>query len=522
MTTNIQARLRDAERLQASGEFARAEAAFGALLTDDPDSPYLHLRLSEARQSLGQYRDARAAALAAEAGMRRTDRWQALPYVTMRLLAFDERQLMKRAITSADWSKPEVLTQAPVLSQHLWLSGGYDEAIDLIDRTMQRAHPSALLHYSRANALRYGGRIDEATEALEDCLALDPGHPQAHWTLAYHAPSKVPGSRVDRIRRAKDRLAPSDPGQVFLDYALFKELDDAGDTAGAWLALERAMKLKRQGLHYDAARQEAAIEGLMDAAAPIAGGEGFYSEGHVPLFVVGLPRTGTTLLERILSKHDSIAAGGELADFTHALSFETNRFLASPPGAEDLAAIDQVRDWSAVGRSYLERTGYLRGSKPLLIDKNPSNIFHAVAIARALPQARILCLVRDSMDACFSNLKELFPGPGYGYSYDFGEMATHNRLFRKVAGAMQRALPGRFEAISYEEMATSPKRVADRIVRALGLPPQLGLTDTSGDDRPVLTASASQVRQPVHTGNIGGWRRYARQLEPLREMVGEE
>jgi tetratricopeptide (TPR) repeat protein len=521
MTTDIQARLREAERLQAAGDFARAESAFGALLAEDPDSPYLHLRLSESRQSLGQYRDSRAAALAAEAGMRRTERWQALPYVTMRLLAFDERPLMKRAIKAADWSRPEVLMQAPVLSQHLWLSGGYDEAIDLIDRTLQRAHPSALLHYSRANALRYGGRVDEATEALEDCLALDPGHPQAHWTLAYHAPSKVPGSRVDRIRRAKDRLAPSDPGQVFLDYALFKELDDAGDTAGAWLALERAMALKRQGLRYDAAAQEAAIEKLIETASPVGGGEGF-AEGHVPLFVVGLPRTGTTLLERILSKHDEIAAGGELSDFTHALSFETNRFLANPPSEEDQAAIAGVRDWAAVGRRYLERTAHLRGDKPILVDKNPSNIFHAVSIARALPQARILCLVRDSMDTCFSNFKELFPGQGYGYSYDFAEMATQNRQFRQLAGALQRALPGRFEAISYEELATSPKRVADRIVRALGLPPQLGLTETSRDDRPVLSASATQVRQAVHTGNIGGWRRYARQLEPLREMVGED
>jgi tetratricopeptide (TPR) repeat protein len=508
--------------VQAAGEYTRAEGAFGELLADDPDSPYLHLRLSESRQSLGQYRDSRAAALAAEAGMRRTGRWQALPYVTMRLLAFDERALMLRTIKAADWSQPEILMQAPVLSQHMWLSGGYAEAIDLIDRTLKRAHPSALLHYSRANALRYGGRVDEATEALEDCIALDPGHPQAHWTLAYHAPAKVAGSRVDRIRRAKDRLSPNDPGQVFLDYALFKELDDAGDTNAAWLALERAMALKRQSLRHDAAAQEAAIDAIVEAVAPVSGGEGLYSEGHVPLFVVGLPRTGTTLLERILSKHDAIAAGGELADFQHSLSWEANRFLSTPSNAADLAAIESIGDWAAVGRRYLERTAHLRAGKPILVDKNPSNIFHAVAIARALPQARILCLVRDSMDACFSNLKELFPGPGYGYSYDFAEMATQNRQFRRLAGALQRALPGRFEAVSYEEMATSPKRVADRIVRALGLPPQLGLTDTVNDDRPVLSASATQVRQPVHTGNIGGWRRYARQLEPLRELVGED
>jgi tetratricopeptide (TPR) repeat protein len=517
MTSDIQDRLREAERLQAAGEFARAESAFSALLGEDPDSPYLHLRLSDSRQAQGHYRDSRAAALAAEVGLRRSQRWQALPYVTMRLLAFEEHALIKRAILAADWSRPEVLMQAPVLSQHLWVVGATGESLDLIDRAMLRAHPSALLHYSRANALRYGGRADEATQALEDCLALDPGHPQAHWTLAYHAPAQTPGARVDRIRRAKDRLAPSDPGQVFLDYALFKELDDAGDIPAAWAALERGMKLKRQGLRYDAAAQEAAIAGLAESVGPVRPGEG-YAKGQAPLFVVGLPRTGTTLLERILSKHEAIATAGELADFTHSLSWEADAFLSNPVALADQPRAERV-DYTTLGRRYLERTADRAAGKPLLIDKNPGNIFHAGAIARALPQARVLCLVREPMDACFSNLKELFPGNGYGYSYDFAEVAGQNRAFRRLAGALQRALPGRFEAISYEELATSPKRVADRIVRALGLPPQLGLTDTSGDDRPVLSASATQVRQAVHTGSIGAWRRYERQLEPLRELV---
>jgi hypothetical protein len=123
------------------------------------------------------------------------------------------------------------------------------------------------------------------------------------------------------------------------------------------------------------------------------------------------------------------------------------------------------------------------------------------------------------MDACFSNLKELFPGNGYGYSYDFTEMAGQYRALAGLVNASAKALPGRFSVVRYEELATSPKKVADGVVRSLGLMPQLGLTDTSGDDRPVLSASASQVRKAVHAGNIGAWRRYERQLAPLRELV---
>ena len=517
MSTDIQSRLREAEGLQAAGEFSRAEAAFAALLKADTDSPYLHLRLSEARQSLGAYRSTHAAVLAAEAGMRKTGRWKALPYVTMRLLAFEERELIQRAILSADWSAPEVLAQSPVLSQHLWLTGAYSDAVDLIEYARTRVQPSALLHYSRANALRYGGRLAEATQALEDCLALDPVFPQAHWTLAYHAPSPMPGARVDRIKRAKAALSPIDAGQVFLDYALFKELDAAGDYAAAWVALERGMRLKRRGLNFDAPSHEAAICLLAKSVRPVGADAGFVG-GHAPLFVVGLPRTGTTLLERMLSKHQAIAAGGELADLHQSLSWVTDRFISNPPGVEDQAFVDGA-DEIALGRRYLERTARCADGKPVLIDKNPSNLFFAAAIARALPQAHILCLMREPMDACFSNLKELFPGSGYAYSYDFVEMAGQHSAFTRLVGACERVLPDRFHVVRYEDLATAPQTVVDHVLHLLGLPLQAGLTETSGDTRPVLSASVSQVNKSVHTDNIGAWRRYERQLSPLRERL---
>ncbi len=517
MSMDINDSLREADGLQAAGHFRSAEASYRRILASHPNAIYAHLRLSETLQSQDRFRNSRKAALAAVDSLGATLRWEALSLVTLRLLAFDERDFIRRLIMSADQEHPAVLTQSPILSQHLWLSGAYDEALELIRRASLRVSPSPQLLYSKANALRYSGRDDDAEAELERCIGLAPNYAQAHWTLAYHRKSAAPGARVDRVRQAIAALTPEDPGQVFLAYALFKELDDAGDTGAAWAALAGGMRAKRASIQYDAAAQAEAIARLARAEiAPVSAAAA--ASGHRPLFVVGLPRTGTTLLERMLSNHPDVAAGGELGDFSQALSWEADAFAGSPPSRMFQERLGQL-DLAAVGARYLARTAASASGKRFLTDKNPSNLYHAAAIARALPGAKVLCLVREPMDACFSNLKELFPGSGYGYSYDFAEMAAQHRNFRMLVEHLQRQLPESFHVVSYEELARAPEATAARIAVTCGLRAVAGLADIAANKAPVLTASSSQVRQPVHVGNVGAWRRYESQLAPLQAML---
>ena len=521
MQDEINSLLRQAQGRHASGQLVEAQADYAFVLARDPDNVLAHLRLSELLQASGRFRAARTSALAAESAIRKTRRWDGLPFVTMQLLGFEERELVKRAILAADWSQPEILRHSPVLSQHLWLCDAFDDALRLIEQASARVAPSPLLSYSRASALRFAGRRDEATAELEHCLALAPTHPQAHWTLAYHQKSDPPGARVDRIRRAQAALPALDPGQVFLDYALFKELDDADDVAGAWQCLQRGMRAKRAEIRYDPAAQSAAIDEIIRRVARGVGAEpGAPAGEHRPLFVVGLPRTGTTLLEQILANHRDVASAGELGDLTQAIDWEVDAFVGSPPSPASQAMLDGV-DPGALGARYLARTAVAAGTKAIFVDKNPSNLYHVAAITRALPSARILCLVRDPMDACFSNLKELFPGQGNGYSYDFAEMAAQHRSFTRLVAAFERQFPMQFLPVRYEELVADPERVAARIADACGLAPQAGLADLEANTRPVTTASTSQVRGKVHGGNIGAWRRYAQPLEPLRAMLEE-
>jgi hypothetical protein len=178
-----------------------------------------------------------------------------------------------------------------------------------------------------------------------------------------------------------------------------------------------------------------------------------------------------------------------------------------------LAAVD----FDEVGRAYMARTLSRYDGRTHLVDKTPSNVFHAWLIARALPRARVLCLVRDPVDACFSNFKELFGGDAYAYSYDLGELAGHAARFGGLVAHWERTLPGRFMAVSYEALVSDPATTAEAVMRFCGLPFEPQAVDITGNLSPSSTASSSQVREPIHARGIGAWRRYERQLQPLVE-----
>jgi hypothetical protein len=240
----------------------------------------------------------------------------------------------------------------------------------------------------------------------------------------------------------------------------------------------------------------------------------------VPVFIVGMPRTGTTVLERILGGHAQVADAGELNDFQHAASLASDRFIQLPLGADDLAALATI-DPQAIGRSYLERTAHRYAGKSHLVDKNPQNVFAAGLIAGALPQARILCLVRDPVDACFSNLKELFAPGAYAYSYDLQELADHYARFRRLVEHWRAKLPQQFHVVRYEDLVADPASVSEAVLRFCGLPPDPGCVDITRNLSRAATASSSQVRQPIHARNVGAWRRYRQPLQPLVERLGQ-
>ncbi|GAB3510426.1 tetratricopeptide repeat-containing sulfotransferase family protein [Pseudoxanthomonas daejeonensis] len=506
-----------AQRLEAAAAWQQAQPLYASILAQEPDHVPARLRMSRLEQFADRYGPARAHALHAAEAVRRGIGVRNIGYVSGRLLDFAEEGEVASLILSADWRDPEVIRHSPTLAQHLWLSGRYADALRLLDAIEPLTTPHPLLHFTRANVLRYLGDMPAAERHYEACLALSPGMADAHWALATHSRANPPLSRLPRLQRALQD-ASDDAARAHLLYARFREHDDAGDTAAAWDALSSGAALMHRRDAFCARLEAEMLETLMDApVAPPGSGD---ATGPRPVFVVGMPRTGTTLLDRVLGNHPQVHSLGERNDLAAAISEASGHFFhpALRSGVPELMEMAARAD---VGERYLRRVRRDAPSVSHLVDKNPLNLFCIPAILRALPRARVLVLRREPMDACFSNLKELFQGGAYAYSYALEDLAGHCRNVRRWTAHWARVAPESVRVVDYEALVRDPASVAASLLPFLDLPAHASLHDIAGNTAPVSTASSSQVREGVHQRAVGAWRRYEAQLQPLREMLGE-
>ncbi|RYZ73788.1 MAG: tetratricopeptide repeat protein, partial [Lysobacteraceae bacterium] len=397
----------EARRHEAAGDVAAARAAYEALLALQPMQVVPRLRLSRFAQLSDRYIESRSHALEAARIAADGRVGKDAGFISLRLLAFAEYTEVARLVESLDWSDEEVLKQSAVLAQHLWLAGRHEQALRFLDAVGLRVRPNPQLSGTRANVLRSLGRLDEATGYYEHALRLNPDDAYLHRSLAYHQPSAVAGARLPGIRAAlaRPRAEPVERAQLL--YALFKELDDQGDAGGAWEALAEGSAILRHASGHDRAAEARQFESVrsMDVASATPGSRD--PEGQVPIFIVGMPRTGTTLLERILGNRPDAVALGERNDFDAAISLASDHFYRGGLHETDWRKLERM-DCRDAGAIYLGRVAPADVQCRFFIDKNPQNFFNIGLILRALPHARILCLRRDPMDACFSNLKEVF------------------------------------------------------------------------------------------------------------------
>lgn len=507
-----------ARRHEAAGDVEAAKAEYEAMLAINPQQVVPHLRLSRFAQMSDRYVASRSHALNASriaaAGISRD-----AAFVSLRLLAFAETAEVARLIGALDLSDPEVLKQSAVFAQHLWLVGEHESALQFLDRVATQVRPNHLLSYMRANVLRALGRLEQATEHYEYALRLSPDYAEAHWSLAYHQPAATPGARVARIRAAAARHPEESPEHARLCFALFKELENAGDTAAAWDALMQGAAIMQRATKHDIAGEAESVRRLKAVHAdPIQVGRAEADGRPVPIFIVGLPRTGTTLLDRVLGNHPRVISIGERNDFDAAISEASDHFFH---GSVAETRWDKLRAMEPrkAGEFYLQRVLPLVRGQDFFIDKNPQNFFNIGLILRALPQARILCLRRDPMDACFSNLKEMFEGGAYAYSYAMEALAAHHGMFEDLLAHWQSIAPGSVHVVRYENLVLEGEETLRKTLAFCGLESVPGMLDITANPAPVSTASSSQVRHPIHARGIGAWKRYSLQLEPLARLL---
>lgn len=507
-----------AQQAESTGDWEQAERHYTKLVEEQPLHVPALLRLSRYAQRRDRYGQAHDFALRAADAVRLGSSPRHLGYVTLRLLDFSEDAELASSILSATWNNPEIIRQSPVLAQHLWLAGRFDDALRLIDKAEGMLGPNPLLLYTRANILQFFGKIEESAALLRHALTLKPDFIDAHWTAAKHPLLAGDAAIEQSLRRALAAHAGDPLESAQLGCALFHHLDARSEISAAWRTLVQANAVMQGHVRYHADRLASRLQRLMDAAAVTPMPRATTSTQPAPIFVVGLPRTGTTLLDRMLGNHGWITSAGERNDFNAAVSEVTGRFFYGTGVTDEIEAGRPI-DARRIGQRYLERLRRAASATALATDKHPQNLFNIPLILRALPQAKILCVSRASMDAAFSNFKEFFHGGAYGYSYSIDTLAAHVRIAQRWTAFWTDYAPDRVREIRYEDLVNDAETTLASICEFVGAPLVPGLSDITRNTTPVTTASSIQVREPLHARGVGAWQRYATQLAPLHALL---
>lgn len=504
-----------AEQDAARDRLAPARLAYEQLARHADWRVPAQLRLSLLAQREGRLLDAAQAILAAAEGEQ--DEGSLAAAVLKQAFDMGEIEAGLRVaaapIVTAS-GDPHVLIDA---AQSLCDQSFPDLALPLLEAAAGVGVRSARLFYLLGIARMFAGDLAAAAASFEQCLRLQPDDAPAHYMLAGVKRQTASSNHVQRLRDALARSGGVGHGAPLLHYALFKELDDLGDVDAAWPMLEAGMRTRRAQVAYDP-QADAQLFEWLGAVQPGADDAVQPEPGACPIFIVGMPRSGTTLLERMLGGHPLVVDAGELRDFTFQARCMTGCPGPLDPDPSLARALGDWTDWAGLGRRYLSHTQWRARGRPFYTDKMPVNFLNLGWIAKALPQAKFLHMVRDPMDVCFSNLKQLF-APGNAHSFDLLEMADHFVRYRALMAHWHRAFPGRVLDVEYRALVTDPLGSAKRVLDFCGLPWEPGVVAIEARSDAVATASMVQVREAIHTRFLGQWQRYAVPLEPMRERL---
>ncbi len=373
--------------------------------------------------------------------------------------------------------------------------------------------------FNHATTLVFAGRMVDAGTAYEKVLALEPLHGQAHLGLA-QLWCQVPGrNHVARLQAALSRVPPG-MQRAYLHLALSKELEDLGDYHRSFEHLLAGKTEAKAILAYDPKRDAALFEALIDGMSHDSAVDAC-CESAEPIFVMGMPRTGTTLVDRILSSHPDVQSAGELLNFGVALKRATG---SASPALLDAETVCRGRhvDWKRLGEDYLDSTRPLTGAQLHFVDKQPHNFLYASMIAKALPNARIVCLRRNPLDTCLSNFRQLFSVAStyHGYSFDLLDIGRYYLQFDRLISSLEAHFPGRVLQVDYEELVLNQESQTRKLLAFCGLPWSASCLSFEENLAPVATASVVQVRSKLYDRAIHRWQRYATQLQPVVDLLG--
>lgn len=505
--------------LRDLGRFDEAVAAFREALQQRPDWPEALNNLGNALHKLSRTDEAiealqRAAELRPRIALIHNNLGNAL----FDARCYDEAEAAFRRALELEPRYAEAYNN---LGRVLWMLRRPSETEAAQRRAVELQPDLAEARYSLANILRELGKTTEAEAEYRQCLTYWPDDARIHYGLAQLKCFAARDADLERIEALLERPAGfSDIDRARLHYAAAKAYTDIGtDPALAFHHYSEGARHKRVSIDYDVADDEALfarIARYFPAERIRAAAE--HGEGTTaPVFIVGMPRSGTTLVEQILATHSAVEAMGELPDLENHLD------------AAAQAAQSSLGDWlaeaspgalAAIGRAYRTSVIDAAGDVGRITDKMPENFRFAGVIAAALPHARIVHVQRDPADTCLACFRQLFGGP-IDFTYDLTELGRYYRVYAQLMDHWRDVISAeQLLEVQYEEFVMEPEREIRRLLDFCGLDWEAACLEFHRTERVVQTASVDQVRQPLYTSSIGRWRIYREQLEPLLEALG--
>jgi tetratricopeptide (TPR) repeat protein len=405
--------------------------------------------------------------------------------------------------------------------------GEHERALELYRELVVDAPPgtpAAELHLSVAHSLKALGRQQEAIESYRAAAASRPAYGDAYWSLANLKTYRFEAQEIARMRADEAASTTVLVDRYHLCFALGKALEDLGEYAESFRYYERGNALMKSQSRYrpEPIERNTRLQKAICTREFFAARVGFGCEDPAPIFIVGLPRSGSTLLEQILASHSRVEGTMELADIPRlVLELQGREPEADNPRYPRLLAEMTPEDFRGLGERFINDTRVYRTGKPFFIDKMPNNFRHIGLIHSILPNAKIIDARRNAMACCFSNFKQLFAA-GQEFTYGLEDIGRYYRTYVELMAHWDAVLPGKVLRVEHEDVVDNLEANVRRILDFCGLEFEMQCVEFYKTERSIRTASSEQVRQPIFKEGIDQWRNFEPWLGPLKEVLGRD